>query len=60
MGNAIIVSVESGKDSGGGNWVSEERNIHEDYKRAFIDEPPHIKAVAVLTDTDDTKDEVTA
>jgi hypothetical protein len=44
----------------GGSWVSEERNIHEDYKRAFGEEPTQLGAVAVMTDTDDTKDEVTA
>lgn len=58
-GNAIIVAVESGEEKGG-RWVSEERNIHEDYKRAFGKEPPQLGAVAVMTDTDDTKDEVTA
>jgi len=58
-GNAIIVAVESGEEKGG-SWVSEERNIHEDYKRAFGEEPTQLGAVAVMTDTDDTKDEVTA
>jgi len=40
--------------------VSEERNIYEDYKRAFGEEPPQFGGVAVMTDTDDTGDEVTA
>jgi len=58
-GNAIIVAVESGEGKAG-SWVSEERNIYEDYERAFGEEPPQLGAVAVMTDTDDTKDEVTA
>lgn len=58
-GNAVIVAVESGKEKAG-TWVSEERNIYEDYRRAFGEEPPRIGAVAVMTDTDDTGDEVTA
>ena len=58
-GNATIVAMESGEGNAG-SWVSEDRNIYEDYKRAFGEEPPRLGAVAVMTDTDDTKDEVTA
>jgi hypothetical protein len=43
-----------------GQWVSEERNIYEDYRKLFGKEPPQIGAVAIMTDTDDTQDEVTA
>jgi DUF3047 family protein len=58
-GNAFILAVESGEEKAGA-WVSEKRNIREDYKRFFGEEPPKIGAVAVMTDTDDTGDEVTA
>ncbi|HEY6839563.1 MAG TPA: DUF3047 domain-containing protein [Geobacteraceae bacterium] len=57
--NAMIVAVESG-DAKAGEWVSEERNIYEDYKRLFGEEPPAVGAIAVMSDTDDTRDEVTA
>lgn len=57
--NNVIVAVESG-DEKAGQWVTEERNIYEDYRNIFGEEPPKIGAVAVMTDTDDTKDEVTA
>lgn len=57
--NAIIVAVESGDDKVG-QWVNEERNIYEDYKKYFGEEPPKIGAVAVMSDTDDTQEEVTA
>ncbi|HEY6874050.1 MAG TPA: DUF3047 domain-containing protein [Geobacteraceae bacterium] len=58
-GNSIVVAVESG-DEKTGNWVKEDRNVYEDYKRAFGEEPPRIGAVVVMTDTDDTGDDVTA
>lgn len=58
-GNAYIVSVEQGEEKAG-RWVNEERNIYEDYKRLFREEPPRIGAVAIMTDTDDTRDEATA
>ena len=57
--NAVILAVESGGERVGA-WVSEERNIYEDYKRLFGEEPPRLGAVAIMTDTDDTGDEVTA
>jgi hypothetical protein len=59
IGNSIIVAVESGDDKAG-KWVSEERNIYEDYKRIFGEEPPLLGGVAIMTDTDDTQDEATA
>ena len=57
--NSVIVAVESG-DEGAGKWVSEERNIYEDYKRIYGEEPPLLGGVAIMTDTDDTQDEATA
>jgi hypothetical protein len=35
-------------------WITEERNVYEDYKRAFGEEPPMISGVAIMTDTDNT------
>jgi hypothetical protein len=57
--NSVIVAVESGDDKAG-KWVSEERNVYEDYKRIFGEEPPLLGGVAIMTDTDDTQDEATA
>jgi hypothetical protein len=51
--NAMMVAVESG-DEKAGTWVSEERNLYEDYRRLFGEEPPEIGAVALMTDTDNT------
>jgi len=43
-----------------GLWVNEERNIYEDYKRAFGEEPPLMNGLAIMTDTDNTKERATA
>lgn len=37
-------------------WVTEERNILEDYKNAFGEEPAVISGVAIMTDTDNTRE----
>ena len=41
-------------------WVTEERNIYEDYKKAFGEDPPNISGVAIMTDTDNTKESAVA
>jgi len=41
-------------------WVSEERNVYEDYKKAFKEEPPMISGVAIMTDTDNTAESAIA
>lgn len=35
-------------------WITEERNVYEDYKQAFGQDPPMISGVAIMTDTDNT------
>ena len=50
-----MIVIESGKQKVG-QWVSESRNIFEDFKTAFGEDPPMISGVAVMTDTDNTKD----
>lgn len=57
--NSVIVAVQSG-DEKAGQWVFEERNIYEDYKRIFGEDPPLLGGIAIMTDTDDTRDEATA
>jgi hypothetical protein len=54
-----MVVVESGTQKLG-LWIDEERNIYEDYKKAFGQEPPMINGVAIMSDTDNTKERVTA
>ena len=36
------------------SWVREERNVYEDYKTAFSQEPPMIAAIMIMTDSDNT------
>lgn len=48
-----MIVVESGSTKLN-TWISEERNVYEDYKRAFGEEPPMISGVAIMTDTDNT------
>lgn len=48
-----MIVVESG-ESKLHQWVIEERNIYEDYKKAFGEEPPMISGIAIMTDTDNT------
>ena len=57
--NSIMVAVESGNGEAG-KWVDEERNIHEDYRKFFGEEPPLLGAVALMTDTDNTGEEAVA
>jgi hypothetical protein len=53
--NIITVAVDSGEELAG-HWTSHQRNIYEDYKQFFGEEPPKIGAVALMTDTDNTGD----
>jgi hypothetical protein len=56
---AMMVVLQSGnarKDQ----WIQEQRNIVEDYKRAFGKEPPEIIGIAIMTDTDNTGEETTS
>ncbi len=44
-------------ESGAGTlrqWVTVRRNVYEDYRKAFGEEPPMISGIAIMTDTDNT------
>jgi len=54
FGNQKIIVVQSGKN-GLGEWHTFQRNILEDYKRLFGDNPPHKPlAILILSDGDST------
>jgi hypothetical protein len=55
---AMMYVVESGAQRLN-QWVPVERNVYEDYKRAFGEEPPRISGVAIMTDTDNTGESAT-
>jgi len=48
-----MLMLEVGSEHAG-QWVTETRNVYEDYKRAYDEEPGKITAVAIVTDTDAT------
>lgn len=58
-GNAQMVAVASGPERLG-QWVSEQRNVAEDYRRLFGEEPGSVDAVAIMTDTDNSGQSATA
>ena len=58
-GFAKMIVVQSGSRHVG-SWVEEERNVYEDYKRAFGEEPPPINGGAIMTDTDNTQERAVA
>lgn len=55
-----IMFVVQGGDENMQQWVTETRNVYEDYKIAFGQEPTMITAVAIMTDTDNTGEFATA
>jgi len=55
----MMIVLESGSDKLN-QWVNEERNLYEDFKKAFGYEPPMISGIAIMTDTDNTGESATA
>ena len=54
-----MVVVSSGA-AGVGKWQDLKRNVRDDFKRAFNEEPGLLKSVGVMTDTDNTGTKVEA
>jgi hypothetical protein len=50
---SMMVAVQSG-NTHAGRWITEQRNIAEDYRQAFGRTPPEIIGIGIMTDTDDT------
>ncbi len=57
--NCKVFVVETGEKRVG-EWVYVERNIREDFKRAFEQEPPGVLSIGIQTDTDHSNEMVTA
>ena len=55
----VAMVVASSGDARAGQWVSLQRNVAEDYRRAFNTDPPRIIGVAVSVDTDNTGEATT-
>lgn len=52
--NIKIIVAESG-DENLGKWVFEERNVNDDYEKAFGRPAAKVGAIAIMTDTDNTE-----
>ena len=57
--NAMMLALRSG-DREAGQWVSEKRNIREDFKTLFGEDITEIHAVAIMSDSDNTGQSTTA
>ena len=57
--NAIMIAVESGSIHTG-KWLDERRNVFEDFRRYFRQDPPLAGAIAIMTDTDNTGEKAVA
>ncbi|WP_027362485.1 DUF3047 domain-containing protein [Desulfospira joergensenii] len=55
----MMIPVASGRENLG-QWVEEKRNVFRDYQAAFGREPTMINSIAVMTDSDNTKESATA
>lgn len=50
----VKMVILKNKESALQEWHIEERNIYEDYKKAFGEEPKDVISIAIMTDTDNT------
>ncbi len=57
--NACMIAVQSGPTHVG-QWLEEKRNLLEDYRKCFGEDPPKAGAVAIMTDTDNTEEKAIA
>ena len=58
-GKVAMVAVRDAADPVG-EWVDEKRNVREDIRRLFGKEVDTVRAVAIMTDTDDSGQQATA
>ena len=54
-----MLALQSGNGNSG-EWVAERRNLVDDCRRLFGEEPPDEALVAVMTDSDQTQEAVQA
>jgi hypothetical protein len=54
----VEITLRSG-DHEAGTWVEEKRNVLEDYRKYFGEDPPKVGAIAIMTDTDNTGGDTT-
>jgi hypothetical protein len=54
-----MIVLQSG-NARSGQWVTEQRDLVEDYRQAFGRKPPRIVGIGLMSDTDDTQETTTA
>lgn len=54
--NVMMLAVRTGDN----RWQCEKRNVRADWQRAFGEEPDHIDALALMTDSDNSKQRTAA
>jgi hypothetical protein len=57
--NVMMFVVQGGRDRLR-QWVTEERDVYEDYQKAFGEKPGMISGIAIMTDTDNTRESAVA
>lgn len=50
-----MIVLQKGKKNLG-RWIVEERNVLDDYRRAFGTDPPARATLGIMNDSDDTKE----
>jgi len=58
--NHVRMLVAQSGEKNVGKWVAQRVNIYQDYIRIFGETPGKITAIAIMTDTDNTKESATA
>jgi hypothetical protein len=54
----IMIAADAG-DELAGKWIFHKRNFAEDYRNVFGEEPPKVRAIAIMTDSDNTHESAT-
>ncbi|WP_298451623.1 DUF3047 domain-containing protein [uncultured Marinobacter sp.] len=55
----MMIAVNSGSGNAG-EWVTIERDIMADYRKAFGENPPPIRGIAIMSDSDNTGEQASA
>lgn len=55
----VMIPVQKGHQKVG-RWIRYRRNVWEDYRRVFGEDPPPVNGIAIMTDTDNTGGETAA
>jgi len=58
--DSVVMLVVRNHQDPPNTWITEQRNFYEDYRKAFGQDPPRLAGCAILTDTDNTRESVTA